>query len=405
MYNIEELNSMGQEQLKEIAKSMGLKKINDIETDELIYKILDQQAIDLAQAQAQSQAQKAAAKKRKTTKATKEKEPAKADDAKAAVDAPAENAEPEQKAASKSRKTKKTVAAQKASEAESTAAETTEPQQSATLQAEEPAASEQPKEESDENTVHKSATPVDTYASDVEQQSDDITSDIDAQANNDIQAPAKDDFESLFGEAFNPKSTSLGSFFPKSTKKLFTPRSAKEREEAAKAADQVAAEESRNKWVSGKSSDDILVLNAKDLKGLDYKMAKCCNPVFGDDVFGFVTRTDGIKIHRMSCPNAARLMEMYPYRIQKVRWADTPTSGTFQATLRVITAIEPFIINQIMDIVNTFRATLRQFNVNENQRNGTYDISMKLSVPSNMELDKIISQIKIMKNVVKVVRQ
>lgn len=98
-------------------------------------------------------------------------------------------------------------------------------------------------------------------------------------------------------------------------------------------------------------------------------------------------------------------MEMYPYRIQKVRWADTPTSGTFQATLRVITAIEPFIINQIMDIVNTFRATLRQFNVNENQRNGTYDISMKLSVPSNMELDKIISQIKIMKNVVKVVRQ
>ena len=246
MYNIEELNSMGQEQLKEIAKSMGLKKINDIETDELIYKILDQQAIDLAQAQAQSQAQKAAAKKRKTTKATKEKEPAKADDAKAAVDAPAENAEPEQKAASKSRKTKKTVAAQKASEAESPAAETTEPQQPATLQAEEPTASEQPKEESNENAVHRSATPVDTYASDVEQQSDDITSDIDAQANSEIQAPAKDDFESLFGEAFNPKSTSLGSFFPKSTKKLFTPRSAKEREEAAKAAEEaarIAAEE------------------------------------------------------------------------------------------------------------------------------------------------------------------
>ena len=249
MYNIEELNSMGQEQLKEIAKSMGLKKINDIETDELIYKILDQQAIDLAQAQAQSQAQKAAAKKRKTTKATKEKEPAKADDAKAAVDAPAENAEPEQKAASKSRKTKKTVAAQKASEAESPAAVTTEPQQPATLQAEEPTASEQPKEESNENAVHRSATPVDTYASDVEQQSDDITSDIDAQANSEIQAPAKDDFESLFGEAFNPKSTSLGSFFPKSTKKLFTPRSAKEREEAAKAAEEaarIAAEEAAN---------------------------------------------------------------------------------------------------------------------------------------------------------------
>ena len=61
--------------------------------------------------------------------------------------------------------------------------------------------------------------------------------------------------------------------------------------EAARAADQAAAEKSRNRWISGKSSDDILVLNAKDLKGLDYKMSKCCNPVFGDDVFGFVTRT------------------------------------------------------------------------------------------------------------------
>lgn len=107
----------------------------------------------------------------------------------------------------------------------------------------------------------------------------------------------------------------------------------------------------------------------------------------------------------MSCPNAARLIEMYPYRIQKVRWADTPTSGTFHATLRVIAAIEPFIINQIMDTINTYRATLRQFNVNENQRNGTYDISMKVSVPSNMELDKIIFQIKTLKNVLKVVRQ
>ena len=69
--------------------------------------------------------------------------------------------------------------------------------------------------------------------------------------------------------------------------------------EAARAADQEAAEKSRDRWISGKSSDDILVLNAKDLKGLDYKMSKCCNPVFGDDVFGFVTRTDGIKTFTM----------------------------------------------------------------------------------------------------------
>ncbi|MGM9739877.1 MAG: RelA/SpoT family protein [Candidatus Cryptobacteroides sp.] len=175
--------------------------------------------------------------------------------------------------------------------------------------------------------------------------------------------------------------------------------------EAARAADQAAAAASKSQWEgSSATGDDILVINAKDLKGLDYKMAKCCNPVFGDDVFGFVTRTDGIKIHRMSCPNAARLLEMYPYRIQKVRWAETPSSGTFITALKVITAIEPFIINQIMDIVNTFKASLRQFNVNENPQHGTYEISMKISVSSNLELDKVISQIRMLKHVEKVTR-
>ena len=174
--------------------------------------------------------------------------------------------------------------------------------------------------------------------------------------------------------------------------------------EAARAADQAAAAASKSQWEGSTAGDDILVINAKDLKGLDYKMARCCNPVFGDDVFGFVTRTDGIKIHRMSCPNAARLLEMYPYRIQKVKWAETPSSGTFITAMKVITAIEPFIINQIMDIVNTFKASLRQFNVNENPQHGTYEISMKISVSSNMELDKVISQIRMLKHVEKVTR-
>ena len=152
------------------------------------------------------------------------------------------------------------------------------------------------------------------------------------------------------------------------------------------------------------SSDDILVLNAKNVKHLDYKMAKCCNPVYGDDVFGFVSIKDGIKIHRMSCPNAARLMEMYPYRIQKVKWSDTPATSSFQTTLRIIAALEPSVINEIIDIINTFRASIRSFNVNENVKNGTYDISVKLSIPSNLELDKVLSQLRILRNVMKVTR-
>ena len=172
-------------------------------------------------------------------------------------------------------------------------------------------------------------------------------------------------------------------------------------------ADQNAAAEQERKTkgiVQEKGSDDILVIDAKNVKGIDYRMAKCCSPVFGDDVFGFVTRTEGIKIHRISCPNAARLMDMYPYRIQKVKWSESPSSGNFQTGLRVIAALEPSVINDIMDIINSFRASLRMFNVNENDRQGTYDITLKLAVPSNLELDKVISQIRNLRNVIKISR-
>ena len=156
--------------------------------------------------------------------------------------------------------------------------------------------------------------------------------------------------------------------------------------------------------VQEKGSDDILVIDAKNVKGIDYRMARCCNPVFGDDVFGFVTRTEGIKIHRISCPNAGRLIEMYPYRIQKVKWSETPSSGNFQTGLRVVAALEPSVINEIMDIVNSYRASIRMFNVSENDRQGTYDIAMKIAVPSNLELDKVTSQIRNLKNVIKINR-
>ena len=156
--------------------------------------------------------------------------------------------------------------------------------------------------------------------------------------------------------------------------------------------------------VQEKGSDDILVIDAKNVRGLDYRMARCCNPVFGDDVFGFVTRTEGIKIHRMSCPNAARLLEMYPYRIQKVKWSETPSSGNFQTGLRITAGLEPYVINELMDIVNSFRASIRMFNVTENNRQGTYEITMKIAVPSNLELDKVISQIRNLKNVIKINR-
>ena len=181
-------------------------------------------------------------------------------------------------------------------------------------------------------------------------------------------------------------------------------RIAAEAIEAAREAEAERIENRSAEWGNRHSSDDILVLNARDLKGLDYKMSKCCHPVFGDDVFGFVTRTEGIKIHRISCPNAARLISAYPYRIQKVKWAETPAGGSFQSSLKIITDNESSVIGQITEIVNTFKASLRSFNVSENNRGGTYEITMRISVPSNMELDKVISQIRLLKHVTKVSR-
>ena len=151
--------------------------------------------------------------------------------------------------------------------------------------------------------------------------------------------------------------------------------------------------------------EDILVLNARDVKGLDYKMAACCNPVFGDDVFGFVTRSAGIKIHRISCPNAARLIERYPYRIQKVVWQETAAAGSFLSTLFIVSDSEHSVMSAILDVTGQFRVSVRSFNVNENHRTGTYEITLRLLVPSNLELDKVISQIAALKQVSKVKRQ
>ena len=95
---------------------------------------------------------------------------------------------------------------------------------------------------------------------------------------------------------------------------------------------------------------------------------------------------------------------MYPYRIQKVKWSDNPSTSNFQTGLRISAALDPHVINEIMDIVNSFRASLRMFNVTENDRQGTYDITMKIAVPSNLELDKVTSQIRNLKNVIKINR-
>ncbi len=179
---------------------------------------------------------------------------------------------------------------------------------------------------------------------------------------------------------------------------------AAQQERNTQAAPEAVPEAPAPRSFTGTGSDDILVLNAKNVKGLDYKMSKCCNPVFGDDVFGFVTRTEGIKIHRISCPNAARLIERYPYRIQKVVWQETASTGGFQCTLSVIAELDHPVLSAIMDVIGQFKVSMRSFNVKENLRAGTYEITIRLLVPSSAELDKVLSQVGALRQVIKIRR-
>ena len=134
-------------------------------------------------------------------------------------------------------------------------------------------------------------------------------------------------------------------------------------------------------------------------------MARCCNPIYGDEVFGFVSVKDGIKIHRMSCPNAARLIENYPYRIQKVRWKETSTTSSFQTTVKVITD-DSAAYSSVIKTVTDFGASLRSSSMTPRagRSAGEFDIRMQIFVSSNSVLDKIISAIRKTRGVLSAVR-
>ncbi|MBR0314660.1 MAG: bifunctional (p)ppGpp synthetase/guanosine-3',5'-bis(diphosphate) 3'-pyrophosphohydrolase [Bacteroidales bacterium] len=155
---------------------------------------------------------------------------------------------------------------------------------------------------------------------------------------------------------------------------------------------------------STRGRSDYLVISDK-LDNISFKMARCCNPIFGDDVFGFVTATGGISIHRISCPNAARLISQYPYRIQKVRWRQTSTSSQFQTGLKVIGIGDASMSNAIMECVAACGASIRAFRITERQKAKLEFVAeMELSVGGNSHLDKVISALKKMREVSNVIR-
>ena len=159
----------------------------------------------------------------------------------------------------------------------------------------------------------------------------------------------------------------------------------------------------KNNTVKDKA-DEYLTIDGK-LSNVSYRMARCCNPIYGDEVFGFVSVKEGIKIHRLSCPNAARLIENYPYRIVKVRWKETATTSSFQTTVKIITddtAAYPAVIQKVTDFGASLRAS--SMTPRGGRNTGESDIRLQISVSSNSMLDKIISSIRKTKGVLSAAR-
>ena len=146
---------------------------------------------------------------------------------------------------------------------------------------------------------------------------------------------------------------------------------------------------------------DYLIIEDR-VEGLDYKLSKCCNPVFGDRVFGFVTISEGIKIHRTSCPNAHNMMARYPYRVVAARWTKSKTSPSFVASVK-ITGIEDIgMVNKIADVIADHKAGIRSFNYNMDD--GMFEGILNIMVPNSDVLYGIIRKIQAIKGILKTTR-
>ena len=193
-------------------------------------------------------------------------------------------------------------------------------------------------------------------------------------------------------------------------KNFLTTRNSAEQNESASPAQpqttEAAAATAHSSSRHHHDDDDYLIINDK-LDNISFKMAKCCNPIFGDDVFGFVSATGGIKIHRISCPNAARLLEMYPYRVQKVKWRQVSNTTRFQTGMKVIVENgDASVGTKIIESVNKQAAMIRAFRIEERAsgKEGDFNVMLSISVSNNGHLDRVVSDIKKIRGVKTVLR-
>ncbi|MGZ3756079.1 MAG: RelA/SpoT family protein [Mucilaginibacter sp.] len=151
-----------------------------------------------------------------------------------------------------------------------------------------------------------------------------------------------------------------------------------------------------------KAKDSDMLLIGEDMQKIDYKLANCCNPIPGDDVFGFVTVSDGIKIHRTNCPNAAKLMANYGYRIVKARWTNQQELA-FLTGLRITGIDDVGLINKLTTVIsNDFKVNMRSITVDSD--NGIFEGSIMVYVNDTQHLDNLIKKLTTVNGVTGVTR-
>ena len=148
---------------------------------------------------------------------------------------------------------------------------------------------------------------------------------------------------------------------------------------------------------------DVLIIE-RNLKGVDYKLAKCCSPIFGDDVFGFVTINGGISIHRKDCSNARELKERYPYRVIEARWTDIDNTGAlYPVTLRIVGNDNIGVVTNITSVISQEKdVMMRGINIESNDT--LFSGTLTLLVGGNAKLNKLIAKIESVKGVKQVKR-
>ena len=145
-----------------------------------------------------------------------------------------------------------------------------------------------------------------------------------------------------------------------------------------------------------RNNDDVLVID-RNLKGVDYSLAKCCQPIYGDPVFGFVTVSGGIKIHRANCPNAPELRKRFGYRIVKARWSGK-SAGQYSITIKVVGNDDLGIVNNITSIISKEEKIVMR-SINIDSHDSLFDGTIVVQLEDVSKLEALMKKLRTVKGV------